>query len=176
MIVRAYTSADEVVIVLNGEEVGRKAVRPVDKLTAQFDVPYRPGELVAIALRGGQQVGRKTLITVGTPSALRLTAERAVLEASPNDLAYVFAEVCDSQGRRVPDAAVPLTFTLDGAARLRATGSANPRGLKSFSDRNCTTFHGEAGAIVQPANYRELAVLRVSSPGLVGAQLPIRIA
>jgi beta-galactosidase len=176
MVARAYTHGDEVRLMLNGREIGRKSVTRADKLTAEFEVPYEPGELVAIACRGGQEIGRKKLVTVGAATAVRLCAERSSIAATPNDLAYVFAEILDAQGRRVPDAAVPLTFSLEGPARLRSTGSANPRGLKSFSDPNCTTFHGEALAIVQASSRPGRAVLRVSSPGLSPDSIDIEIA
>jgi beta-galactosidase len=175
LIVRAYTHGDEVRLILNGREIGRKPVTRADKLTAAFELPYEPGELAAIALRGGQEIGRKKLVTVGAPATVRLRAERTNIAATPNDLAYVFAEILDAQGRIVPDAAVPLTFSLEGPGRLRATGSANPRGLKSFSDPNCTTFHGEALAIVQATSRSGRAVLRVSSPGLSSDSLDLEI-
>lgn len=175
VIVRAYTQGDEVRLILNGREIGRKPVTGADKLTAEFEVPYEPGELVAIGFRAGQEIGRKKLVTVGAPATVRLRAERSQIAATPNDLAYVFAEVLDEQGRIVPDAAVPLTFSLEGPGRLRASGSANPRGLKSFSDPNCTTFHGEALAIVQATPRSGRAVLRVSSPGLGSDSIDIEI-
>src|SRR5688572_9283059 len=109
MTVRAYTWGDDVRLLLNGKEIGRKAVAiPNDKLTATFQVPYAPGQLVAVAYRGGREVGRKRLETVGVPARIRLRAERSAIGVSPNDLAYIFAEVLDARGRKVPDAQVPL--------------------------------------------------------------------
>ena len=175
MTVRAYTPGDSVQLVLNGRTIARKTVGPADKLKAEFEVGYAPGELVTVAFKGGVEIARKTLQTVGAPAKLRLRAERTHIAGSPDDLGYVFAEVCDAQGRRVPDASLPLTFAVEGAARLRASGSANPRGLKSFSSPQCTTFHGEALAIVQPTAKTGQAVLRVDSPGLAGDQLAISI-
>ena len=175
MTVRAYTSGDSVQLVLNDRSIARKAVRPEDKLKAEFEVSYVPGELVAIAFKDGVEIARKTLQTVGPPAKLRLRAERTHIASSPIDLAYVFAEVCDAQGRRIPDANVPLTFAVEGVARLRASGSANPRGLKSFSSPKCTTFHGEALAIVQPTSRSGQATLRVDSAGLAGDQLVIGV-
>ncbi|GFE82435.1 beta-galactosidase [Steroidobacter agaridevorans] len=175
MTVRAYTHGDEVQLLLNGRQIGRRFVTTGDKLTAPFEAPYEPGELIAIAFRGGKEIGRKKLVTVGPAAIIRLRAERSNIAATPNDLAYVFAEILDAQGRMVPDAAVPLTFSLEGPARLRATGSANPRGLKSFSDPNCTTFHGEVLAIVQATSRPGRAVLRVSSPGLSSDSIDIEI-
>jgi beta-galactosidase len=175
MTIRAYTTGDEVRLLLNGREVGRKGVTAADKLTASFEAPYEPGELLAIAFQNGEEIARARLETVGPPAHLRLRAERSRIAASPNDLAYVFAEVCDDKGRKVPDAVVELTFDFVGAGRLRATGSANPRGLKSFTDPRSRTFHGEALAIVQGAAESGRAILKVSSPGLRGDTIELRV-
>jgi len=173
--VRAYTSGDLVELVLNGRKIAEKHVTAQDKLKAEFEVPYAPGTLVAIAYKNGAEVGRKTLETAGAPAKLRLRAERPRIDASANDLGYVTVEVCDARGRKVPDALVPITFSVTGAARLRATGSANPRGLKSFRSPECTTFHGEALAIVQPDTRRGACVIRASAPGLPGDELTIAV-
>ncbi len=146
-----------------------------DKLKVEFEVPYAPGTLIAIAYRNGAEIGRKTLETVGPPAKLRLRAERTRINASSNDLGYVSVEVCDAHDRKVPDAMLPITFSVTGAASLRATGSANPRGLKSFRSPECTTFHGEALAIVQPSARRGECVVRASAPGMPGDELVIAV-
>ena len=81
----------------------------------------------------------------------------------------------DAAGRLVPDAAVPLTFTVSGAGRLRAAGSANPYGIESFQDTRTRSYHGTALAIVQPAPRRGEAVIHVASPGLRPATTTIQI-
>ena len=44
-----------------------------------MDVTYEPGELRAVAYKGGTQIGESTIRTTGAPSALRLTADRQQL-------------------------------------------------------------------------------------------------
>jgi beta-galactosidase len=173
--VRAYSAGDEVALWLGGREVGRKPLTPKDELTATFELPYAPGELIAVAYRSGREIGRKRLETAGAPARVRLRAERSRLAASPNDLGYVFAEVLDARGRLAPDAQVPLTFSIEGVGAIKATGSANPRGIKSFTDPRTLTFHGTALAIVQPGYERGGATVRVTSPGLTSGALALTI-
>ena len=175
MVVHIYTRADEVALLLNGKEVGRKALTHTDKAKAQFSVPYQAGKLVAVAYDKGKEVARKQLETVGAPAKLRLRAERPAIAGHPSDLAYVFAEVLDAQGRLVPDAAVPLSFAVSGAGRLLAAGSANPYGIESFQDADTRSFHGTALAIIEPAARRGEALIRVASPGLRAASASIQI-
>ncbi|WP_408589170.1 glycoside hydrolase family 2 TIM barrel-domain containing protein [Novosphingobium sp.] len=175
MTVHTYCAAEEIALLLNGKEVGRKRMAPEDKLKAQFQVPYQPGTLIAVAYTGGREVARKVLETVGEPAQLRLRAERATVAGSGADLGYVYADVLDAAGRLVPDAAVPLTFTVTGAGQLRAAGSANPYGIESFQDARTRSYHGTALAIIQPGGRRGDAVIKVTSPGLKAAVTTIQI-
>jgi beta-galactosidase len=173
MTVWAYASGDEIALLLNGNEVERKRMTPGDKLKARFKLPYQPGSLTAVSYTDGKEIARKTLTTVDAPAKLRLRAERKIIDGSPSDLAYVFAEVCDARGRLVPDAAVPLIFSADGPLRLLAAGSANPYGVESFQDARTRSFHGCALGIFRPTSRRGEATVRVASPGLMGADQSI---
>jgi beta-galactosidase len=175
MSVWAYSSGDEVALLLNDREVARQPMTPDDKLKVEFKVPYQPGSLTSVAYADGREMGRKTLQTVGAPAKLRLRAERKSIAGSPSDLAYVFAEVCDAQGRLVPDAALPLTFSAEGPVQLLAAGSANPYGIESFQDPDTRSFHGYALGIFQPTSRRGEAKVRVSSPGLESGEQSILV-
>lgn len=175
MTVHVYTRADEIALLLNGREVARKAMTPTDKAKAELKMPYQPGTLTAVAYAKGREVARKVLETVGPPAQLRLRAERSMIAGDVSDLGYVHAEVCDANGRPVPDAAVPLTFAASGPARLLAAASANPYGIESFQDERTRSYHGVALAIIQPTARRGEAVIRVTSPGLRPATTTIRM-
>ena len=175
MTVRAYSSGDQVALLLNGKEVSHKRLAETDKRKVEFSVPYHPGTLTAVAYRAGKEIARKSIETVGPPTTVRLRAEQPQIAGAPGNLAYVFAEVCDARGRLVPDAAVPLKFSIEGPARLRAAGSANPYGIESFQDDVTRTFHGTALAIVQPRTLRGEVRIRVSSPGLGSGTLSVRV-
>lgn len=176
MVVRAYTSGDEVRLLLNGLEVGRKSVGPNDQVAAAFQIGYQPGELVAVAYDRGREIGRKALITVGPPAKIRLAAERDRIGGGHGDLAYVFADIVDAADRPVPDAAVPISFSVQGAARLLRAGSANPFGVESFQDAKTRTYHGTALAILAPTKLRGEADIHVSGAGLAGDRLTIRVS
>jgi Beta-galactosidase/beta-glucuronidase len=173
--VRAYTNGDEVVLLLDGTEIARKRVTKEDKLTAEMPVAFRPGVLTAVSLLGGKEIARQSLESVGAPAMVKLRAERQSVPADRGELAYFYADVCDAKGRRVPDAQVKLAFSATGAAQLLVTGSANPRGIESFTDPRCTSFHGAAQAILRPSGRRGEAVLSVTAPGLKGDRASITL-
>ena len=79
--VAVYSRCESVRLELNGKILGEKPVSSATKLTANFEVPYQPGELRAVGLINGKEVARTTLKTAGEPKAIRLTADRSTIRA-----------------------------------------------------------------------------------------------
>lgn len=173
--VRVFTAGDEVRLLLNGKEVGTKPVSAATELRTEFDVPYAPGELRAVAFASGRQIAEAALRTVGRPARLRLTADRAAIRRSRNDLSYVTLEVLDQAGERVPDAVVPVRISISGAAELAAAGSANPKDVWSFRRPDLKTYHGACLAIVRPTGAAGSATVRAQADGLAPATIVVRI-
>jgi beta-galactosidase len=134
------------------------------RLTATFGVPYRPGELVAIALDGETEVGRQVLKTAGEPFRLRIRAERDTIAASPDDLAYFNIEVVDENGLLVPNAEIPVEFILEGQGTLQAVGNGNPTGMKSFQQPEVRTYEGRCQLIVRSGSDPGEILVYATSP------------
>jgi beta-galactosidase len=100
--------------------------------------------------------------------------DRASLRADRNDLAFVTVEVLDGQGRLVPDAVVPVRFSLAGVAELAGVGSANPKDAASFRQPERRTFQGRCLAILRPTGNRGTVTLRAEADGLQGASLRLQ--
>jgi beta-galactosidase len=122
--VRAYTNAEEVELLLNGQSLGRQKIAPFAGL--KWKVKYAPGALAARAFRGGTVVAETRVETTGAPAALRLTSDRALLRADGEDVAAVTVAVVDAEGRVVPTANVPVAFTLGGPGRIIGVGNGDP--------------------------------------------------
>lgn len=173
--VRVYSSAEQVRLLLNGKEIETKSVSPETKLTAEFEVPYAPGELQAIALKDGKEIEKRTFRTAGEPAKLRLTADRQKIHADRNDLAYVTVEVLDAAGNLAPDAMLPIRFSIEGegVGKLIAVGSADPRDVASFQQPQRRTFQGKCLAVLQPNGARGSITLRATSEGIAPATIKI---
>jgi beta-galactosidase len=174
--VRVYTRGDEVRLFLNGKQVGQKQLTPKDALKAEFDVPYSAGELKAVALENGQEIGTLVFNTVGKPARLVLTPDRAQIHASSDDLSYVMATVVDDQGRTVPDATVPVRFSVSGNGALAAVGSANPKDVSSFRQLQKSTFHGACVAILRPTGEPGSITLKAEAADLEPASVIVKLA
>ena len=174
--VRVYTRGDRVRLLLNGNEVGSKQLTENDGLKIEFPVPYAAGELKAIAYQGEQEIGTIVFLTTGTAHKLTLTPDRRTLKASRDDLSYVMVTVVDSEDRPVPDAVVPVSFALNGAAEIVAVGNANPKDVASFRQLHRDTFHGQCLIVVRPTGKPGAVEVRAESPGLAPAALHLDVA
>jgi len=175
MTVHVYTQGDSVTLLLNGDTVATRAVTATDWATATLTVPYAPGELTAVASRGGTEIGRKTIATVGAPAALRLTPDVAVLTTSRDALAHVLVKVTDARGRLVPDAVTEVAFQVSGAGELVGVANGNPHNVDSFRRPSRHTWHSRALAILRPAKHPGAVRLTARAPGLRPAALTLPV-
>jgi beta-galactosidase len=90
--VNVYSRSPLVRLQLNGKVIGEKQI-PDSLITAKFEVPYEAGELKAIAIENGKEVGNVVLKTTTAPKTILLKADRSTIQARRNDLSYVTVEI-----------------------------------------------------------------------------------
>lgn len=175
MDVRVFTSYPEIRLELNGEIMDQKILSDTSKLIASFKVPYEPGVLKAIALNNGIEIDSKELKTTGAPVKIKLTADRSKIKADRNDLSYIKVEITDAFGSRIPDADIPITFTVSGVGEIAGSGNACPYDMDSFNSPVCKTYQGQALVILRPLKENETGIitLRVDAGGLITGEIDI---
>ncbi|MBW8325376.1 MAG: DUF4982 domain-containing protein [Prolixibacteraceae bacterium] len=171
--VNVYSNYTEIRLELNGKVIGTKPVSAETKLTATFEVPYEAGELKAIALKDGKEVETKILKTTGKPAKIRLTADRSEIKTDRNDLSYVTVEITDDTGNLVPDANLPVQFTVEGAGELAAVENGNPKDMKSFRQPLVNSFKGKCLIILRPTGVSGEIKLKAESVGFGGSELVV---
>jgi beta-galactosidase len=172
MIVRVYTPGDHVRLLRNGEPIAEGVP---ERCAAALTVPYRPGELTAIASRAGEEIGRRTLRTAGPAAAIKLIPDTATLTTSRDDLAHILVTIVDRNGHLVPDAALRVGFEVRGVGTLAAVGNGNPHNADSFRRPRRHTWHGRALAILRPAKRPGVVTLTASAPGLRPDELSLPV-
>lgn len=176
-----YTAADEAELILNGVSLGKKAAGKENHYLAVFEVPFEKGKLEAVSIREGQVVSRSCLVTTEVPVCIDLEAERTILEANGRDLAYIAVKLVDKNGNLVPDAQIRLEAVLEGGepencrAHLAGFGSDNPCTTDNYTSGNCTSYKGQAMAIVRADDEAGDVVLRVTGEDIEGAEVTIHI-
>jgi len=175
MQVTVYSSCDTVRLELNGKEIATRTLGENDKCRAMFEVPYQPGELRAVGLKHGKVVSTQSLRSAGPAAKIRLVADRKTLRADRNDLSYVAVEITDAEGNLLPDAALPVRFSVSGEGELAALGSGSPDKPESFRGPLRTTWHGRALAILRPMGGKGHIKLRAEAAGLAAGEIQIEI-
>jgi beta-galactosidase len=171
--VAVYSRCESVRLELNGKVIGEKPVSAATKLTAKFDVPYASGELRAVGLVNGKAVANTTLKTSGAPRKLKLIADQEKIRADRNDLSYVTVEIVDAAGQRVPNAEVPVRFTVTGAGELAAQGNSNPNTPASFHTPSRRTFEGRCLVILRPTGAGGKIRLRAEAEGCEASSVTV---
>ena len=156
--VEVYTKSPEVKLYLNDRLIGTKAVDRSTEFKAVFSVPYEAGVLRAEA--EGRSV---SLATAGAPARLRLTADRRVLKADGQSLAFVIVEVVDKDGRVCPEAAIPCDVSVSGQGCLMSAASADLKDREPATSPKVTTWKGRAMIVVRSSQRKGKVRISVTS-------------
>lgn len=167
--VRTYSAGDHVSLHLNGRQIAAAPVTPADKCVKVFDIPYSPGELVAVAFRDNQEIARRKFKTAGAPKRLKIDAFAKSMPAGRDSICHLVIEVLDAHGALVPDAVVDVGVNVEGAGQLMGMANANLKNVDSFRSKQRFTYHGRALAIVRSTGEGGAAKVTTTAPGLAPA-------
>ena len=159
-VVEVYTTADSVTLSLNGKQIGRKNAKGGK---AVFKVTYEPGVLKAEA------GGRTGELHSAAEAGICIHPETETVHAG--QIVYVPVTIEDKNGHVESNADRRLTVTVENG-ELLAFGSANPRTEERFDEGACTTYYGQALAVVRAG--KTGAVKLCVSDGSVTAESTIR--
>ena len=87
--VEVYSGTERVRLCLNDKLVGEQPTGRDQGIRTTFCVPYTPGTLNAVGMRGDSAVAESILTTAGNATALRITADRTTIQANGQDLAFL---------------------------------------------------------------------------------------
>ena len=156
--VEVYADADEVELLVNGSSAGRAAVGDAHPYLATIDTTYTPGELTAVAYRNGSETGRCSLVSASGPVQLDVQVDRARIDATDRELAYIAIALVDAAGTVLSGADRAVTVEVDGPAVLQGLGSGNPCSEETFAAPTHDTFNGRALAVVRPTGAGTITV------------------
>ena len=171
--VMTVTNCEEVELFLNGRSLGRRPSTPATQLT--FDVPFEPGTLSAVALRGGKVVATAEQKTAAAPVAIRLTPDRTLLHNAGGDTVPVRVSVVDANGVEVPTADHLIRFTVEGDGCVAGVGNGNPNSHEPEHLPYRHLFCGLCQVLVAAARGAEKLKLTASCEGLTSAEVVFEI-
>lgn len=164
------SNAETVLLRLNGRDLG---VQKVDRIMGnEWQVPYQPGRIEALAMRGGKVVATAVHETAGAPVALRLTPARTVMAGDGEDVQPITVDAVDARGRHVPTVNQMAQFTVEGA-EIIGVGNGDPNSHEPEQGDRRSLFNGLAQLIVRAAPGKGSITLRATADGLKPARLTI---
>jgi len=168
------SNAEKITLALNGKTLGEKAMPQLDYL--EWEVPYSPGKLEAVAFKGGQDVARTAVETTGEPVALTLAPDRAGLAGDGLDAMPITISAVDAQGRVVPQADPMVTFEVVGPGANIGHGNGDHNCHDPEKGPTRRLFHGLAQLIVQSQkNGAGPLTIKATAPGLKPAEVTITV-
>ena len=161
-----YTNADAVELTLNGKSLGGGTRKD---LHLEWSVPYEPGELKAVAKRGGHVVATDVVRTAGPPAKLALAVDRPTVHAGRRDLAFVTASVVDAAGNRCPTAGDAVDYAVTGPAAIAGLGDGDATNHEPFQGNRHRVFNGMGLVVVQAGTDAGPVQLTATAAGLAPA-------
>ena len=181
--VYCYTDFPTAELFVNGKSQGRISKRKdskYDRYRLRWnDVKYEPGELkVVVYDEKGNRAGEQVVRTAGKPVAMKLEADKTVLKADGNDLAYVTVSLVDKDGTEIPNATDQMAFEVKGAGSFRAVCNGDATSLEVFTAPTMKLFSGKLVVTVQAAKQAgdlELVVKDTSNSKLTPARISLKV-
>ncbi len=125
--VKVFSNADEVALVLNGEEISRKTPDS-DRVSSHLKHPpftfqldsFTPGKLVANAYFDGEILATHKSVTSGEPSKIFMAIDLSgkEVQSNTNDVVFVYANITDENGNIVFNSKNEISFSIEGDGEL----------------------------------------------------------
>lgn len=192
--VMVYTNADEVELFLNGKSLGKKArfsepvelpvgksvnsdLKIMSKYRLEWQVPYAPGTLRAVAYKDGKEVASDQRVTAEAPAKIELVPDRARIQDDGDDLSFVTVKVEDKDGNLCPMADNLVHFKLSGPGTIAAVDNGNAATFEPFQADYRKAFSGLALLIVRSEEGKPGAIrIEASSEGLKSGESAVATA
>lgn len=172
--VEVYSGAEKVRLFLNDQLIGEKPTGREQEFKATFSVPYSPGTLKAVGIRGNRPIAESILKTIGTPTGLRITADRTVVQADGQDLSYLVVEAVDKDGQLQPHADQEVLFSINGPGVIAAVGNGDGQDENSYRSDRRKLFEGRALVVVRTAKQSGSITVVARAPGLSAGSVTIK--
>lgn len=155
-----YTTAYKALLYLDGRLIGTKRVK---NCRAIFKVRYQPGRLEAVGYNAqGKEIGRDVLTSAC--GALNLKFIPEPINIHPGEIYCVSVQIQDSCGVLECNEDQRIHLEVKNG-ELLAFGSAAPCTEDRFDRGECTTWYGQAMAVIRTSHYEEVELKAKCSLG-----------
>lgn len=149
--VRICSNGQSVELLVNGESQGKKQLNHSKgtDFTAHFQVPYKAGEICAIAYdKEGKEIARESRHSFGEAVAIEARADQQILKAGTRQLSFVTIFVVDEQGYPVENAMNYVKVDTQGPIRLLGLDNGDSTDFEAYKSNVRKLFNGKLLAVV----------------------------
>ena len=174
--VRVVSNAPEIELFVNGVSQGRVKLdhKSVTKLTGDWQIPYVPGELYAVAYdEKGKVIAEDTRESFGDAAEIWLEAEKTVIAADDEELVFLTISMRDAEGNPVENANNRVQVKVSGAGMLAGLDNGDSTDRDQYQTESKRLFNGKLLAVVRSNGAAGEIEVSVTSEGLPGAVLTI---
>ena len=168
-----YSNCEEVELFLNNQSLGTKVINRAERLHAEWDVKFQPGELKVVGRNGGQPVCTNIVRTAGEPARLELSADRSEIAADGNDLSFVEVRLADEDGVLCPNSDRMVRVEIEGEGTLLGVGNGSAVNHEPFKGSQVETFYGLCRVIVKSTKDAGTIRLKISADDVDAAEVSI---
>ncbi len=174
--VRVASNAPEIELFLNGTSKGRVKLDHAggQKLTGDWQIPYVPGELYAVAYdENGKVIAEDTRDSFGDPAELCLEADKLEIPADDEELVFVTISMKDAEGSPVENANNRVRVQVTGAGMLAGLDNGDSTDKDQYQTGSKCLFSGKLLAVVRSNGAAGEIRISVTSEGLPEAVLTV---
>ena len=175
--VRIVSNAPEVELYVNGISQGRVKLdhKNGSRLTGDWQVPYAPGELYAVAYdENGKVIAEDTKYSFGDAVKICLSADRTEISADDEELVFVTVSMEDAEGNPVENANNRVQVTVSGAGVLAGLDNGDSTDTDQYQTQSKCLFSGKLLAVVRSDGSAGNIEISVTSDGMEKATLEIK--
>jgi len=175
--VRVVSNAPEIELFLNGSSLGRVKLdhKKGQKLTGDWQIPFTPGELYAVAYdENGRVIAEDTKDSFSDAVKICLHADKTVIAADDEELVFVTVSMEDAAGNPVENANNRVWVSVTGAGMLAGLDNGDSTDTDQYQTESKCLFGGKLLAVVRSNGAAGDIVISVSSEGMEPEKLVIR--
>lgn len=163
----AYTSGDTVELFLNGKSLGKKEKGTKwNEMQCEWMVPWKQGEILAVAYSDGKEIARSRQVTVNSPKALELGIDNACLTGSPEDIHIINISEVGNDGNLYPYGENRVYWKIKGNGEIFSAENGNPVDVETnWKADSKKAFFGLLRLFVKGKDQKKLALYAASILG-----------
>ena len=176
--VRAFTNGASVELFFNGNSCGVCRIDHVHgtKLSGDWQIPYAPGEILAVAYdEAGNEIARESHHSFGEPVRIVIKADKKEMAADGQELVFAEISMEDADGYPVENADNRVQVCIEGAGALVGCDNGDSTEMDGYKTGNRRLFNGKLLAVGKSGTEAGMLKIRVSSEGMEEAVLAIPV-